>query len=114
MMVLQNHTNSENEDTHPTSHADQAVNMNAEEVSDTHEEVDPLQITFQEIKAEPEDCMNSENVLVGPYGETYPTPHDANQAMNVKPDTVSDAEEEKDSVAIPFPELKAEPEYVSM
>jgi hypothetical protein len=41
---------------------------------------------------------NSENVLVGPYGETYPASHDAVQAMNIKADEVLDAEEEEDPV----------------
>jgi hypothetical protein len=53
---------------------------------------------------------NSENILVGPYGETYPTSHDANQAMNVKAEAVSDAEEEEDPLQIAFPEIKSEPE----
>jgi hypothetical protein len=37
---------------------------------------------------------------VGPYGETYPAYHDGNQAMNVKAEEISDAEEEGDSVPI--------------
>jgi hypothetical protein len=44
---------------------------------------------------------------VDPHGETYPAPHDANQAVNIK---VSDAEEEEDPVPITFPKIKAEPE----
>jgi hypothetical protein len=65
---------------------------------------------------------------VGPYGETYPTSHDAAEAVNVKAEAVSvnvkaeavsvnvkaeavsDAEEEEDPVPITFPEIKAEPE----
>ncbi|PNF20204.1 hypothetical protein B7P43_G16409 [Cryptotermes secundus] len=86
------------------------MNIKAEEVSESQEKADPLQITNQEIKAEPEHCRNSENVLVDTYGETYPTPHNANQAMNVKAEAVSDAEEEEDPLAVTFPELKAEPE----
>jgi hypothetical protein len=35
---------------------------------------------------------------MGPYGETYPASHDANQAMNIKVEEVSDAEEEEDPV----------------
>jgi hypothetical protein len=31
-----------------------------------------------------QNCTNSEKVLVGPYGETYPASYDANQAMNIK------------------------------
>ncbi|XP_023707403.1 uncharacterized protein LOC111864410 isoform X2 [Cryptotermes secundus] len=92
---------------YPASHdANQAVNIKAEEVSDSQEEVDPLQITVQEVKAEPENCTNSEKALVGPYGETYPTRHDASQTMNVKSEAVLDA----DPVLITFPEIKAEPE----
>ncbi|XP_033606296.1 uncharacterized protein LOC111861635 isoform X2 [Cryptotermes secundus] len=98
-------------ETYPASHdANQAMNIKAEEVSDAQEEVDPLRITIQEIKAETENCTNSENVLMDPYGERYPTSHDANQAMNVKAKAVSDAEEEEDPVPITFPEIKAEPE----
>jgi hypothetical protein len=47
--------------------------------------------------------------LVGPYGETYPTSHDANQAMTVQVKEGSDVEEEDDPVPITFPEIKAEP-----
>jgi hypothetical protein len=53
---------------------------------------------------------NSENVSVGPYGEIYPTSHDADQAVKVKAETTSDAEEEDDPVPITFSELKAESE----
>jgi hypothetical protein len=53
---------------------------------------------------------NSENILVDPYGETYPASHDANQAMNVKAEAVSDAEEEEDPVPVTYIEIKAEPE----
>ncbi|XP_033609719.1 uncharacterized protein LOC117282784 isoform X2 [Cryptotermes secundus] len=98
-------------ETYPTPHdATQAMSVKAEAVSDAEEEEDPVIITFAEIKAEPENSTNMENASVGPYGETYPTPHDANQAMNVKSEAVSDAEEEKDPVLITFPEIKAEPE----
>ncbi|XP_023701428.1 uncharacterized protein LOC111861245 [Cryptotermes secundus] len=84
------------------------MNIKAEEVTESQEEADPVRITFQEIKAKPENCTNLENALVVPHGETYPTPHDANQAMNVKAEAVSDAEEEEDPVPITFPEIKAE------
>jgi hypothetical protein len=53
---------------------------------------------------------NSEKVLVGPYGETYPACHDGNQAMNIKAEEGSDAAEEADAVPITFPEMKAGPE----
>ncbi|XP_033608918.1 uncharacterized protein LOC117282626, partial [Cryptotermes secundus] len=103
MMLLQNCTNSEKVlvgpygETYPASHdASQAMNIKAEAVSDSQEEADPVRITFQEMEAEPENCTNLENALVVPHGETYPTPHDANQAMNVKAEAVSGAEEEED------------------
>ncbi|XP_023725960.1 uncharacterized protein LOC111874578 isoform X3 [Cryptotermes secundus] len=57
---------------------------------------------------------NLENALVGPYAETYPTPRDANQSMNVKAEAVSDAEAEEDPVPITFSEMKAEPEVSCM
>jgi hypothetical protein len=47
---------------------------------------------------------------VGPHGETYPAPHDANQAMNIKADAASDAEEEEDPLQISVQKIKAEPE----
>ncbi|XP_023705536.1 uncharacterized protein LOC111863438 [Cryptotermes secundus] len=88
-------------ETHPASHdAIQAMTIKAEEVSESQEEADPVRITFQEVKAEPENCTNLENALVVPHGETYPTPHDANQAMNVKAEAVSDAEEEDDPLPV--------------
>jgi hypothetical protein len=62
MMPLQNCTHAEKvlmgpyRETYLASHdTDQAINIKAEEDSDTEEEVDPLQITVQEIKAEPEE-----------------------------------------------------------
>jgi hypothetical protein len=54
-----------------------------------------------------QSCTNSENVLVGPYGETYPASHDANQAVNVKA-------EEVDPLQITIEEIKAEPEVSCM
>jgi hypothetical protein len=65
MMPLQNCTNSEKVivgpygETYTASHdADQTMNVKAEEVSDAEEEPDPVQITVQEVKAEPEvSCM---------------------------------------------------------
>jgi hypothetical protein len=53
---------------------------------------------------------NSENVLVGPYGETYPACHDGNQASNIKDEEVSDAGEEPDLLPIAIQKIKAEPE----
>ncbi|XP_033606245.1 uncharacterized protein LOC111861368 isoform X2 [Cryptotermes secundus] len=86
------------------------MNIKAEDVSDSQQAADPMRITFQDIKATPENCRNLENALVDPYGETCQTPHDASQAMNVKAEAVSDAEEEEDPVPLTFPEIKAEPE----
>jgi hypothetical protein len=42
--------------------------------------------------------------------QSYPTPHDANQAMNIKAEAVSDAEEEEGPLPMTFIEIKAEPE----
>lgn len=60
MMVLQSYTNSENILVDPygemypaCQEGVQAVYIKTEEVSDTEEEVDPVPITIQEIKAEP-------------------------------------------------------------
>jgi hypothetical protein len=57
-----------------------------------------------------QNSTNSKNVLVGPYGETYPASHDANQAMNIKAEEVSDAQEDADSLQITVQEMKSEPE----
>jgi hypothetical protein len=54
-----------------------------------------------------QNCTNSENVLVGPYGETYSASHDANQAVNIKA-------EEVDPLQITIQEIKAEPEVSCM
>jgi hypothetical protein len=50
---------------------------------------------------------------MGPYGVTYPASHDENNAVNVKAEEVSDAEEEEDPL-LTFPEIKAESEVSSM
>jgi hypothetical protein len=57
-----------------------------------------------------QNSANSENVLVGPYGEMYPASHDASQAMNIKTEEVSDAQEDADPVQIAVQEMKVEPE----
>jgi hypothetical protein len=49
---------------------------------------------------------------VGPYGETNPASHDANQAMNIKAEEDSDAHKEADPLQITFQEIKAEPEVI--
>jgi hypothetical protein len=71
MMVLQNYTNLEDivlglcGETYPTSDAaNQAMNVKAEEVSDIKEEEDPVPITFQKIKAEPQVSWMSVCVCV--------------------------------------------------
>jgi hypothetical protein len=40
----------------------------------------------------------------------YPRSHDANQAMNIKAEEVSNAQEEADPVGLTMQEIKAEPE----
>jgi hypothetical protein len=55
-----------------------------------------------------QNSTNSENNLVGPYGET------SDQARNVKAEKVSGAGEEEDPVPITFPEIKAESEVSSV
>jgi hypothetical protein len=55
-----------------------------------------------------QNCTNSENVLVGPYGEMYPASHDANQAMKIKMEEVSDPQEEAHPFRITIQEMKAE------
>jgi hypothetical protein len=57
---------------------------------------------------------NSEDVLVGPYGETYPACYDADQALNIKAEEVSAAEEKEDPVPKTIHEIKAEPEVSCM
>jgi hypothetical protein len=59
-----------------------------------------------------QNYTNSEKILVGPYGETYPASHDANQATNIKPE--EDSEEEADPLQITVQEIKAEPEVSCM
>jgi hypothetical protein len=61
-----------------------------------------------------QNYTNSEDVLMGPYGETYPACYDANQALNVKAEEVSGAEEEEDPVPKTIKEIKAEPEVSCM
>jgi hypothetical protein len=43
-------------------------------------------------------------------GEVYPTCHDSNQALNLKAEEASDAEEEAQPMPVTFVEVKAEPE----
>jgi hypothetical protein len=59
VMVLQNYTNSHGEMYPAWHHASEAMSVKTEEVSDAAGEEDPLRITVQEIKAEPEvSCMS--------------------------------------------------------
>jgi hypothetical protein len=53
---------------------------------------------------------NSENVLVGPYGEMYLASHDASQAMDIKTEELSDAQEDADPVQLTVQEMKTESE----
>jgi hypothetical protein len=61
-----------------------------------------------------QNCVNVKREVWGPFGEMYPASHDANEAMNIKAEEVSDTEEEEDPVAITFPKIKAEPEVSCM
>jgi hypothetical protein len=61
-----------------------------------------------------QNCTDSENILVGPYGEMYPASHDANQAMNIKAEEVSESQEEADPLRITVQEIKAELEVSCM
>jgi hypothetical protein len=47
------------------------------------------------------------------FGETYPASNDADQAINIKAEEVSDADEEE-PMPITFLEVKAEPEVSCM
>jgi hypothetical protein len=51
---------------------------------------------------------NSEMDVQDPSGETNPTSHDASQAIIMKVEEVSDAEEEAGPVQISFPKIKSE------
>jgi hypothetical protein len=44
----------------------------------------------------------------------YPASHDANQAVKIKAEEVSDTQEEADSMRITIQEMKAEPEVSCM
>jgi hypothetical protein len=56
---------------------------------------------------------NSEMEVQDPCDETNPTSHDASQAISIKVEEVSGAEDEVDPVPIPFRKIKAEPEEAS-
>jgi hypothetical protein len=57
---------------------------------------------------------NSEMEVQDPCDETNPTSRDASQAMNIKVEEASDAEEEAGPVPISFLEIKAEPQVRCM
>jgi hypothetical protein len=57
-----------------------------------------------------QNCTNSVMEVQDPCGETNTTSADASQAINIKVEKVSDAEEEGGPVPITFPEIKVEPE----
>jgi hypothetical protein len=57
---------------------------------------------------------NSRMEVQDPCGEMNPTSGDASQAINIKVEEVSDAEEEEGPVPISFPKIKAEPEVRCM
>jgi hypothetical protein len=57
---------------------------------------------------------NAAMELRDPCGEMNPTSGDASQAINIKVEKVSDAEEEVGPVPITFPEIKSEPEVRCM
>jgi hypothetical protein len=61
-----------------------------------------------------QNYTNSENMIVGPCGETFSAYHDGDQAVNIKDEEVSDHEEEKDPVPLTVQEIKSEPEVSSM
>jgi hypothetical protein len=61
-----------------------------------------------------QNYTNSENVLVGPCGEIYPTSQNANRAMNIKAEEIIDAEEEEDPLPVTLQEIKAKTEVSSM
>jgi hypothetical protein len=62
-----------------------------------------------------QNYMNSEKILVGPYGDTYPACYDADQAINIKYEDISDVEEEEDPMPITVQEkIKTEPEVSCM
>jgi hypothetical protein len=52
-----------------------------------------------------QDCTDSQEDVLGSCIETYPA---SSQTTNIKVEEFSDAEEDKDPLAIPFPEMKAE------
>jgi hypothetical protein len=60
-----------------------------------------------------QNYTNSENMVVGPYGETFSVYHD-DQAVNIKDEEVLDSEKGKDPVPLTVQEIKAESEVSNM
>jgi hypothetical protein len=60
-----------------------------------------------------QDHDNSEMAVGNPCGETNPTARDASEAISIKVEEVSAAEEEAGPVPITFRTVKTEPEEVS-
>jgi hypothetical protein len=56
-----------------------------------------------------QNSTNSENILTGWYGETYPASHDANQALDINAEEVSVGRDEADPMRITIHEIEAEP-----
>jgi hypothetical protein len=56
----------------------------------------------------------SQMEVQAPCDETNPTAPDASQAINIKVEEASDAEEEVDPVPIPFLKIEVEPEVRCM
>jgi hypothetical protein len=63
-----------------------------------------------------QNYTKSENISVGPYCDTHAACHDANQALNIKAEEISDTGEEKEPVSKTIQEMKVEPEvsYMSL
>jgi hypothetical protein len=58
-----------------------------------------------------QNCRDSENCVPVPCSETHPTAsHDANQAVNIKVEEVSDIEVEEHPVPMTFVGIKSEHE----
>jgi hypothetical protein len=58
--------------------------------------------------------IDKDIMVLQKFGETHPTSHDANQAISIKTEEVSDAEEEEDRMPITFVEIKTEPQVSCM
>jgi hypothetical protein len=61
-----------------------------------------------------QNCKNTVMELRDPCDEPNPTSSDASQAINIKIEEISNAEEEVGPVPISFPKIKAEPEVRCM